>query len=92
MIVVASLAGLCLLVLALLSYILIVKRTINKTSRQIINPLAFGQRYRDGAITYGRYEGRCYNIEIANPNESHNARYQRRHSARQHKNTKPWEK
>ncbi len=48
-------------------------------------------RYREGAISYTQdRSGVRTNVEVENPYESHNARYQRRHSARRHKQTKPW--
>ena len=48
-------------------------------------------RYRDGAISYNQDRwGVRSNVEVENPYVSHNGRYQRRHSARRHKQTKPW--
>lgn len=75
-----------------LSLIFFIKRLKNKTPLRIINPLAQGTRYRDGAITYNQNEGRRYNIEVVDLDGLHGPRYQRRHRARQHKQTKPWEK
>ena len=52
-----------------------------------------GPRYRDGAISYNQDRwGVRSNVEVKNPYTSHNSRYQRRHSMKQHKQTKPWMK
>jgi len=75
-----------------LSLIFFIKRLKNKTPLRIINPLAQGTRYRDGAVTYNQYRGRRYNIEVADLSGQHGLRYQRRHLSKQHKQTKPWEK
>ena len=57
---------------------------------QIIGPL--GSRRRDGALTYDEYRGIRTNIALEDPRDSHSPRYQRRHSSRQHRQTKPWMK
>jgi hypothetical protein len=57
---------------------------------QIIGPL--GPRRRDGALTFNDYRGLRTNVALEDPRDSHSPRYQRRHSSRQHKQTKPWMK
>ena len=48
-------------------------------------------RYRDGAISYNQDRwGVRSNVEVENPYTLHDTRYQRRHSAKHHKQTKPW--
>ena len=58
----------------------------------LIDPLARGPRYHDGAITYNQNRGIRSNIEVENPNAPHNARYKRRHASKKHMETKPWMK
>ncbi len=72
---------------------LFVRKRRNTAKYQIINPLASRPRYRDGATTYnvGSW-GTRFNVEVEDPRESHNSRYQRRHTSRRHKQMKPWEK
>lgn len=69
--------------------IFIIKRT-GTFPGQIIGPL--GPRRRDGALTYNEYRGIRTNVAVEDPRDSHSPRYQRRHSAGQHKKTKPWMK
>jgi hypothetical protein len=57
-----------------------------------MNAVTRGARYRDGGVTYSQYRGVRYNIVPENPNEQHNARYERRHHSKQHKQKKPWMK
>jgi len=87
--------GLLLLALAaippLLWVVLLTKRS-NLISRQRMNAITRGARYRDGGVTYSQYRGVRYNIVPENPHEQYTARYERRHHSRQHQQKKPWMK
>ncbi len=89
------LVGLLVLALAalppLLCVLLLTKRS-HMISRQRMNVTTRGPRYRDGGVTYSQYRGVRYHIVPENPNEPHNARYERRHHSRQHEQKKPWMK
>jgi hypothetical protein len=65
------------------------KRRNTPGGGQLINPLAGGPRYRDGAVTYNQFNGRHFHIELEDPRGTQSARYQRRHLPKQRKNTKP---
>jgi len=71
---------------------LLIRRKSNTTPRQIIDPLARGQRYRDGAVTYNLDRGVHINVDVEDPRGLHDSRYQRRHRPKQHKQTKSWMK
>ena len=89
--------GILLVVLALLVaiaapilWIILIIKGKGTLPGQIIGPL--GPRRRDGALTYNESRGIRSNIAVEDPRDAHSPRYQRRHSSRQHKQTKPWMK
>jgi hypothetical protein len=67
-------------------------KSSNITLGPSISPLVRGPRYRDGAVTYHQVEGRRFRLRVENPNQSHPARYERRHRPKKHTPTKPWTK
>jgi hypothetical protein len=92
-----AMMGIILVILALLLavaapilwIIFIIKRK-GTFPGQSIGPL--GPRRRDGVLTYNEYRGIRTNVAVEDPRDSHSPRYQRRHSVRQYKQTKPWMK
>lgn len=86
-----------LLVLAIASvpsflWVLLLAKRSKMTSVRSMNAVTRGPRYRDGGVTYSQYRGVRYNIVPENPNERHNARYERRHHSSQYRRKKPWMK
>ena len=77
--------------IASLVWMLFIRKKGNTTKGQLMNPLAGGPRYRDGAVTYNQFDGKRYNIEVEIP-DGQSARFRRRHPAKRHRQTKPWMK
>ncbi len=73
-------------------WVLLLAKRSNMISRQSMNAVPRGARYRDGDVTYSQYRGVRYNMVPENPNEQQNARYERRHHSKQHQQKKPWMK
>jgi hypothetical protein len=71
-------------------WVLLLTKRSNMISRHRMNAVTRGARYRDGGVTYSRYRGIRYNIVPENPNEQHNARYERRDHSNKHQQRKPW--
>ena len=86
-IIIIILALLILLGAPILGIVFVIKRKATRPG-QIMGP--FGPRHRDGVLTYNEYRSAHFNVQVEDPREGHNRRYQRRHSSRQHKQTKPW--
>src|SRR5689334_4473890 len=77
-------------VVALVLRIVFRSKRSNTTLGPLISPLASGPRYRDGAVTYNQFEGMRFRLRLENPDQSHTARYERRHRPKKHTPAKPW--